>query len=55
MLFDEFQLAVKIGKDGDREAGEEERVEVVGVDEAYDTFVANTRIVVDCLLMLRGA
>jgi len=41
--------------DRDREVGDEKHVEVVGVEEAYDTFVANTRIVVDCLLMLRGA
>lgn len=51
--FDKFQPAVKIGID--RDGDEEQVAEVVGVEDAYDTFVANTRIVVDCLLMLRGA
>ena len=33
---------------------EKPRAEVVERDEAYDTFVANTMMVIDCLLMLRS-
>ena len=31
----------------------EKQLEVFEEDEAYDAFVANTKIVIDCLLMLR--
>jgi hypothetical protein len=44
---------------GDSEASNEDQVEkkpevLAEGDEAYDTFVANTMMVIDCLLMLRS-
>ena len=45
---------VKMGSDaGDDDDQVEKKPEIFEEEEAYDAFVANTRIVVDCLLMLR--